>query len=241
MTDISVISTAYQVEKRSWYLGHKDYPGFTISGTLDVSAFTAGIHYPDGYIPSGTPLGRITATGKYGPYSVTDEVVTLTEGGSGLTSFTITFGGQTTASIDDDATAAEVQAALEALSTIGSGNILVTGGPLGTGPFTLTARGSLSDTDIGAFTTTPTGGTGTVVVAVGTAGGTEGSGGLEVCAGLLFSKVKIPNLLDTTVDVGGAILVAYAPVRVSKLPFTLNANGQADLKHIYFVPTSVSA
>lgn len=36
--------------------------------TLDVSAFTAGTHYPDGFIPSGTPLGKITASGLYGPY-----------------------------------------------------------------------------------------------------------------------------------------------------------------------------
>lgn len=32
------------------------------SGTLDVSAFTKNTHYPNGYFPSGLPLGRITAT-----------------------------------------------------------------------------------------------------------------------------------------------------------------------------------
>ena len=36
--------------------------------TLDVSAFTANTHYPNGYIPSGTVLGRVTATGLLGPY-----------------------------------------------------------------------------------------------------------------------------------------------------------------------------
>jgi hypothetical protein len=36
--------------------------------TLDTSTFTAGTHYPNGYFPSGLPLGKITATGKYGPY-----------------------------------------------------------------------------------------------------------------------------------------------------------------------------
>lgn len=70
MTDIAVTTTAYQVEKRSWLIpqpgaiGH----GYSRSGTLDVSAFTAGTHYPNGYIPSGTVLGRITATGLLGPY-----------------------------------------------------------------------------------------------------------------------------------------------------------------------------
>lgn len=71
MTDISVTTTAYQVENRSWLIpqpgaiGH----GYSPSGTLDVSAFTEGTHYPDGYIPSGTVLGRITASGKLGPYN----------------------------------------------------------------------------------------------------------------------------------------------------------------------------
>lgn len=37
--------------------------------TLDTSAFTSGTHYPNGYFPSGLALGKITATGKYGPYS----------------------------------------------------------------------------------------------------------------------------------------------------------------------------
>ncbi|MDX3027482.1 head decoration protein [Streptomyces scabiei] len=37
--------------------------------TLDTSTFTSGTHYPNGYFPSGLPLGKITATGKYGPYS----------------------------------------------------------------------------------------------------------------------------------------------------------------------------
>ncbi|AZM53334.1 head decoration protein [Streptomyces sp. WAC 01529] len=36
--------------------------------TLDTSAFTPATHYPKGYFPSGLPIGKITATGKYGPY-----------------------------------------------------------------------------------------------------------------------------------------------------------------------------
>lgn len=235
MTDISVAVTSYQVEKRAWLLSqHGTDPGTTPSITLDVSAFTAGVHYPNGYIPSGTPLAKITATGLYGPYSVTDEVQTLTEGGSGLTSYTITYAGQTTASIDDDATAAEVQAALEALSNIAPGDVTVTGGPLASGPFTVTFGGTLADTNVAAMTTTPTGGTGTVTVATTTAGGTEGSGGLETAAGLLFSATKVPNTADTTKDVGAAMLV-HGFVKLSKLPFTLDANGQTDLKLIHFV------
>lgn len=69
MSDISVSSTSYQVENRAWLAGpHGTEPGTTPTVTLDVSAFTAGTHYPNGYLLSGIPLGIITATGKYGPY-----------------------------------------------------------------------------------------------------------------------------------------------------------------------------
>jgi hypothetical protein len=233
MTDISVLSTPYQVEKRSWLLSpHGTDPGTTPSITLDVSAFTPAVHYPNGYIPSGTPLARITASGLYGPYSVTDEVQTLTEGGSGLTSFTLTFNGQTTASIAAAATAAQVQAAIEALSNVGAGNVSVTGAP--GGPYSVLFQGALADTNVAQMTSTPTGGTGTLTVATLTGGGVEGAGGLDVCAGLLFSAVRVPNLADTTKDVGAALLV-HGFVRLSKLPFTVDANGQTDLKLIHFV------
>ncbi|MEV2222749.1 head decoration protein [Nocardia vinacea] len=36
--------------------------------TLDMTKFTAGTHYPKGYLPSGIVLGKITASGLYGPY-----------------------------------------------------------------------------------------------------------------------------------------------------------------------------
>ena len=72
MTDISVSTASYQVEKRSWLLSpHGTDPGTTLSGTLDVSALTAATHYPNGYVPSGLVLGVITASGLYGPYDDT--------------------------------------------------------------------------------------------------------------------------------------------------------------------------
>lgn len=66
--DISVRSETWGVEDRSW-LGSAHGTEATRTITLDVSAFTEATHYPDGYIPSGTVVGRITATGLYGPYS----------------------------------------------------------------------------------------------------------------------------------------------------------------------------
>ena len=69
MTDISVSTKQSHVEKRSWLLSpHGTEPGTTPSGTIGIALFTAGTHYPNGYIPSGTVLGRVTATGLLGPY-----------------------------------------------------------------------------------------------------------------------------------------------------------------------------
>lgn len=62
-------STTYAgFDDPSW-LGSGHGLDSTESATLLVSAFTEGTHYPNGYIPGGTPVGKITASGKYGPYS----------------------------------------------------------------------------------------------------------------------------------------------------------------------------
>lgn len=37
--------------------------------TLDLSLFTLATQYPNGFIPSGMTLGKVTATGLYGPYN----------------------------------------------------------------------------------------------------------------------------------------------------------------------------
>lgn len=48
-------SETYGAGDQSW-LGSTHGIGNCRTATLDVSAFTAATHYPDGYIPSGTPL-----------------------------------------------------------------------------------------------------------------------------------------------------------------------------------------
>lgn len=64
--DISVSSTSYQVENREWLSSNFgcDEPR-TI--TLDTSGWSAD-HYPNGFIPSGAVVGKLTATGLYVPY-----------------------------------------------------------------------------------------------------------------------------------------------------------------------------
>lgn len=195
----------------------------------DTALFTAAA-YPAG-VPSGTPIGIVTATGKAGPYTgdATDEVQTITEGGSGLTSFTLTFDGETTDSIDDDATAAQVQAALEALPNIGAGNVLVTGGPLGTGPFSVVFRGDLENTNVAEMTATPTGGTGTVTIATTTAGGADASSdGREVLAGFLYTDQK------AAVE-GGWPLLDHGRINVDRLPVVFALTGHNTTGQFVFV------
>lgn len=215
-----------QLTRKTWSRGDRRWLGSTHaledakSARPDPDLFPAA-DYPDGYVPSGTPLGLVTATEKIGPYTgdSTDEVQTITEGGSGLTSFTLTYSGQTTASIDDDATAAQVQAALEALSNIGEGNVEVTGGPLGTGPFSVKFVGDLANTNVAQMTATPTGGTGTVTIATGTAGGADASSdGREVLYGFLADDRELPA------D-GGWPVVWHGLINVDHLPITFAKTG----------------
>lgn len=92
----------------------------------------------------------------------TNEVQTLSITGAPTGgTFTISLGGQTTAAIAYNATAAEVQAALELISTIGAGNVVCTGGPLPATAVVIEFRGALARTDVATVTTTAslTGGT----------------------------------------------------------------------------------
>lgn len=67
--DFEVRSEAYAPESRGWLRGpHGTEPGTTPSITLDLSLFTKADHYPEGFIKSGIVLGKVTATGLYGPY-----------------------------------------------------------------------------------------------------------------------------------------------------------------------------
>ncbi|MCW2898492.1 MAG: LigA protein [Streptosporangiaceae bacterium] len=92
----------------------------------------------------------------------TSEVQTITITGTPTGgTFSLTFGGQTTPALAYNATASVVQAALQALSSIGSGNATVAGSA--GGPYTVTFAGVLANTNVvqilpvGTFTggTTP--------------------------------------------------------------------------------------
>jgi hypothetical protein len=88
---------------------------------------------------SGQPLQTLTPV---------NAVQTISSNGASAGTFTLTFGGQTTAPIAYTATAAAVQTALQALSSVGNGNLLVTGGPANSAALTVTAAGTLAGAKI---------------------------------------------------------------------------------------------
>lgn len=99
------------------------------------------------------PTGTGSALGTNEVQSVT--ITGVPTGGT----FTLTFGSQTTTAIAYNATGATVQTALEALSSIGTGNVTVSGAA--GGPYTVTFVNVLGNTNVAQMTATAslTGGT----------------------------------------------------------------------------------
>lgn len=182
--DVGLQRTPLLSRSQSWAA---EFPTDLRPITLDADLCLA--KWTNGIVPSGASLAQNSTTKRYGPYGgTTDEVqtVTITGGPTGGT-FTLTFSGQTTAALAFNATAAAVQAALEALSNIGVGDVVVTGSA--GGPYTVTFAKALADTNVAQMTATPslTGGSSpSVNVATSTGGGTDaGTGGLETARGFL--------------------------------------------------------
>ena len=100
-----------------------------------------------------TPAGGIGAGG-YGPFNdqKTDEQQTVRVNSATGGTFTLTFKGQTTTALPFDATAAQVDAALEALSTVGADNVQTSGGPANTGNVNVFFRRALQQSNQDALT-----------------------------------------------------------------------------------------
>jgi hypothetical protein len=68
--DLTVRTVSHQAEDRAW-LGSAHGTDCTESITVATSEFTRARHFPNGFIPSGTPVALITSgdkAGTYGPY-----------------------------------------------------------------------------------------------------------------------------------------------------------------------------
>lgn len=114
------------------------------------SGWPVGAEKAPGHVKDGTgadPLpkaeavagGTITDAG-------TDEVQKVTEANASGGTFTLTFDEKATAAIAYNATAATVQAALEALPNVDSGDVTVTGEA--GGPYTITFGGQYADENV---------------------------------------------------------------------------------------------
>ena len=92
-----------------------------------------------------TPAGGGNSGG-FGPFNdmKTNETQVVRVTGATAGTFTLTFDGQTTAPIAFNATAAAIQAALEALSNIEPGDVVATGGPVNTNNVSVNFRGQFS-------------------------------------------------------------------------------------------------
>jgi hypothetical protein len=180
----------------------------------------------------GTVLAKITSgknAGKVGPFQAggTAETQTLTKAGtvSGGT-FTLSYEGEVTTAIAWDATAADVQAALEALSTIGLGGVVVTGGPLNTGPFTVAFKGQSGDLPaLVADTTNLTGAGAGVTVAEGTKGTAGANDGRQTTSNIVgLNLTFLPwQLMDRDVEVSAV----YECSAVQGWCLEYDANGAA--------------
>src|SRR5689334_10940556 len=139
------------------------FSSFGLEWTNDASNMTGNLF-------ARFPIDEGTLTTK------TDEEQQIAKSGTvtGGT-FTITYSAQTTAAIDFDATAAEIQTALEALSNIAPGDVVVAGGPISTTPIIIIFQGTLAatnQTQVTVDSTSLTGG-GTYVPSTLTAGGAD--------------------------------------------------------------------
>lgn len=140
-------------------------------------------------LQKGTVMAAITSgpdTGKIGPYqaSGTAEVQRITPTTVTAGTFTLTYSGQTTAPIAWNATAAQIQAALEALSNIEVGDILCSGGPVNSTAVDITFYGSLTG-DVAAITVSNTGLTGTMAMTTPTAGVAGAADGRQTAANIV--------------------------------------------------------
>lgn len=65
---LGITTKALSFENQAWLYSHDGAKGAK-PATLLLSLFTEGTHFPNGYFPSGLELGRVTATGKFGPFN----------------------------------------------------------------------------------------------------------------------------------------------------------------------------
>jgi hypothetical protein len=155
---------------------------------LESNANVLGVVYRNG--------GPLTASG-----AGTSEVQTVTiTGGPTAGTFVLDFNGQPTTDLPYNASTSAVQSALQALSSVGAGNVTVTGS---VGTYTITFGGTLANTNVpqltavsnltggtspGVSVSTPTGGSSGQILKV-----TDDTTGLRDVRSLCFDLIQGTN------------------------------------------------
>lgn len=152
---------------------------------------------PDGFEVSGEVFAKaVTAGQQMGGITLERQTVTITGTPTGGT-FTLTWNGETTATIAHNATAAAVQTALEGLSQIDPGDVIVGGGPGPGTPYTVDFTGIYAGQNVNAMTAahTFTGGTSPNVAVTTTTPGADAVSDVPLVPG---GAVQGNGYLDTT-------------------------------------------
>lgn len=210
-------------------------PDPEIGGGRDiVDAFLGGVTFTGDYEfycrfeGLQTLLKAAFGTEYIGPGGVNEkETLSVTGSPTGGT-FTLTYAAQTTAAIPWNATAAQIQTALIALSNIGPGDVMCSGGPLPAVPvvcdFTGVLSGTLASAPMTASSAGLTGGTTPTVVVTRTVTGLSNAGTYQH----LFVPLDSSSLpmLGIEENVGGGFDVfRYRDAVVNTLHFEAEANG----------------
>jgi hypothetical protein len=183
---------------------------------VDRSAFDLVTAFPNAFIPSGVAVVRHPTTGLYVPYGgAPSEIQTVGLGAASAGTLTIGFDGETTPAVNFDDTSTEVQAFINGLSNVASGDITVTGGPF-PGVLTFTWGGQYIGQNVPQLVVTPTGLTGGTVTVTTTQAGGGAAATTAGRKGLLYTAVEAPR--GSTGDLGaalfeaGVVLTANLPV-----------------------------
>ena len=119
------------------------------AATAPASPIWRLVPFSNSTVPSDAAISvQTTSPGSASPAADEVQAVTVTAGAG---QFRLSFGGEITADIAAAASPGMVQTELEALSTIGSGNVSVTGGPgnnYGSSPYLVTFGGALGSQDV---------------------------------------------------------------------------------------------
>ncbi len=157
------------------------------------------------------PYARVVPVLRVAPLASDVQTLSVSGTPTGGT-FTLTFGGQTTATIPYNATAAQVQSALAALSSIGAGNVACTGGPLPGTNVVVTFTGTRAfqpQSVIGVGTNSLTGGT------------TPAPAVAHTTTGGLANDVQTLSITGT--PTGGTFTLVFGGQTTNAIPFNATA------------------